>query len=46
MDYDPGLFLKNLQNHSTYEFHLHVQGLQRTYKNHVNSIVTFAGCFL
>ena len=26
------------------EFHLYVQGLQRTFKNHVNSIITFAHC--
>ena len=30
-----GLFLYNLNNHNTFEFHLHVQGLQRTFKNHV-----------
>ena len=26
------------------EFHLHVQGLQRMFKNHVNSIITVACC--
>ena len=28
----------------TCEFHLFVQGLQRTFKSHVNSIITFACC--
>ena len=29
---------------ATCEFHLFVQGLQRTFKSHVNSIITFACC--
>ena len=36
-----GLFLYNLNNNNTFEFHLHVQGLQRTFKNHVSSISVF-----
>ena len=39
-----GLFLYNLHNHDMCEFHLYVQGLQRTFKSHVNSIITFACC--
>ena len=39
---DHELFLYNLHNHNMCEFHLHVQGLWRTFKNHVNSIIFFA----
>ena len=38
------MFLYNLHNHTTCEFHFHVQGSGRTFRNHVNSIITFAHC--
>ena len=34
----------NLHNRTTSEFHLHVQGSGRTFRNHVNSVITFAHC--
>ena len=33
-----------LHNHNMCEFHLHMQGLQRTFNNHINSIISSALC--